>query len=243
MFGSLVVCLPTQFTGGALVTRHKGEQIKVFDWSSSPEDPLNVVCWAAFFSDVEHEILPVTSGHHLTLTYNLYFVKEGGKISTSSAGWFHSALKEVLHLPQFLPDGGCLGFDCKHAYVFTSLNKTELLPYLLKGADYVVYSAARSLNLKASVKPLMEGDWHWYILPQFSRKAGLFHGRREGDAGRFYDYFSQSNKCDKDTQSMEWEMLDSVYKKLPTEIQPGDVSQCTQPCWKDVFQSSLLLSI
>ena len=72
MFGSLVVCLPTQFTGGALVTRHKGEE-KVFDWSSSPEDPLNVVCWAAFFSDVEHEILPVTSGHRLTLTYNLYF--------------------------------------------------------------------------------------------------------------------------------------------------------------------------
>ena len=50
MFGSLVVCLPTQFTGGALVTRCNGEEI-VFNWSSSPEDPLTAVHWAAFFSD------------------------------------------------------------------------------------------------------------------------------------------------------------------------------------------------
>ena len=71
MFGSLVVCLPTQFTGGELVTRHKGQEVR-FDWSSSPDNPMKKVSWAAFFSDVEHEVLPVTDGHRLTLTYNLY---------------------------------------------------------------------------------------------------------------------------------------------------------------------------
>lgn len=35
MFGSLVVCLPSQFTGEALVTRHQGRQV-TFDWSSPP---------------------------------------------------------------------------------------------------------------------------------------------------------------------------------------------------------------
>ncbi|KAL6064904.1 Fe2OG dioxygenase domain-containing protein [Balamuthia mandrillaris] len=30
------------------------------------------VKWAAFYADCEHEILPVTAGHRITLTYNLY---------------------------------------------------------------------------------------------------------------------------------------------------------------------------
>ena len=67
MFGSLVVCLPSEFTGGALVTRHQGRKV-TFDWSSS-----TTTHWAAFFSDVEHEVLPVTSGHRITLAYNLHY--------------------------------------------------------------------------------------------------------------------------------------------------------------------------
>jgi hypothetical protein len=39
-----------------------------FDWSG----PDNDIKWAAFFSDCEHEVLEVTSGHRITLTYNLY---------------------------------------------------------------------------------------------------------------------------------------------------------------------------
>ena len=69
MFGSLVVCLSSQFTGGSLVTRHQGQEV-TYDWSSPASDP--VIQWAAFFSDVEHEILPVTNGYRVTLTYNLY---------------------------------------------------------------------------------------------------------------------------------------------------------------------------
>jgi hypothetical protein len=33
----------------------------------------------AFFGDIEHEIAPVTSGHRITLTYNLYF-DHGGPV-------------------------------------------------------------------------------------------------------------------------------------------------------------------
>ena len=72
MFGSLVVCLPTQLSGGALVTRHHGREVR-FDWSSTVENPKKMVSWAVFFSGVEHEVLPVTEGHRITLTYNLYF--------------------------------------------------------------------------------------------------------------------------------------------------------------------------
>ena len=71
MFGSLVVCLPTQFSGGELVTCHNEHTVK-FDWSSPPDNPRKTASWAVFYSDVEHEVLPVTQGHRITLTYNLY---------------------------------------------------------------------------------------------------------------------------------------------------------------------------
>ena len=71
MFGSLVVCLPSQFTGGSLLTRHHDQEV-AYDWSSPTSDPVQHIQWAAFFSDVEHEVLPVTSGYRATLTYILY---------------------------------------------------------------------------------------------------------------------------------------------------------------------------
>ncbi|XP_065908944.1 uncharacterized protein [Dysidea avara] len=72
MFGSLVVCLPTQFSGGELVVRHQNEEIK-YDWSSTASTPSTSLCWAMFFSDIEHEVLPVIEGYRVTLTYNLRY--------------------------------------------------------------------------------------------------------------------------------------------------------------------------
>ena len=62
MFGSLVVCLPSQFSGGTLVTRHNSQEI-TYDWSSPGDNPVQKVQWAAFYSDMEHEIRTVTEGH------------------------------------------------------------------------------------------------------------------------------------------------------------------------------------
>ena len=67
MFGSLVVCLLTQFTGGELIVRHHKEEIK-YDWSSTASDTSSTLHWAAFFSDVEHEVLPVSEGYRV-ITY------------------------------------------------------------------------------------------------------------------------------------------------------------------------------
>ena len=152
MFGSLVVCLPIQFSGGALVTRHQGKEV-CFDWSSSPQKPMQKVSWAAFFSDVEHEVLPVTDGYRLTLTYNLYY---GDKLQdvTPTANITDSPFYHELHAavsnPHFLRDGGVLGFSCQHDY------DTENLPCLLKGADNIVYVGAMSLGLPVIVKPVLD---------------------------------------------------------------------------------------
>ena len=175
MFGSLVVCLPTQFTGGSLVTRHGGKEV-VFDWSSSPNEPLKVIHWAAFFSDVEHEILLVTGGHRLTLTYNLYSVKERPNVIPACSP-FYRALKEALNTPDFMHDGGYLGFNCRHVYAFGTLNKKEILSHVLKGADYVVLSTAKLLGLNVTVKPIVEGLSHWYLLPRFSYRFAMYESK------------------------------------------------------------------
>jgi hypothetical protein len=73
MFGSIVIVFPTSHEGGALVLRHRGQEW-TFDSSTALSAALPTsIAYAAFFCDVEHKVQPMTSGHHVTLTYNLYF--------------------------------------------------------------------------------------------------------------------------------------------------------------------------
>ncbi|SUA79502.1 Uncharacterised protein [Nocardia otitidiscaviarum] len=78
MIGTLVVTLPSAFTGGELVIDQQGA--RVVD-RGSPER-LSVV---AFYSDCEHEVLPVAAGYRITLTYNLMAKGRTGPESTDFA--------------------------------------------------------------------------------------------------------------------------------------------------------------
>ncbi|KZV77942.1 hypothetical protein EXIGLDRAFT_573745, partial [Exidia glandulosa HHB12029] len=69
MFGSLVLNFPIKHEGGALVLRHDGREV-IHDASAAAYTDPNQVSWVAFYSDVEHEVLPVQSGYRITLTYN-----------------------------------------------------------------------------------------------------------------------------------------------------------------------------
>ncbi len=64
MVGSLVVTLPSSFTGGDLVV-HTGTGTERYRSSKSA---LSLV---GFYADCRHEIEPVRSGHRIVLTYNL----------------------------------------------------------------------------------------------------------------------------------------------------------------------------
>lgn len=67
MFGTLVMALPSKYEGGEVHVTHAGKT-KVFAASefSAFEYP-----YLAWFSDVSHEVKPITSGRRLVLTYNL----------------------------------------------------------------------------------------------------------------------------------------------------------------------------
>ena len=67
MFATLVVVLPSPYTGGELVVRHKGREARLDLRRDEPSE----VAWAAFYADCRHEVLPIGSGYRLALVYNL----------------------------------------------------------------------------------------------------------------------------------------------------------------------------
>ena len=84
MFRSLVIVFPTLHEGGALLLRHRGHEWIFDSGQALAAKDTPSIGYAAFFSDIEHEVAPVTSGHRITLTYNLYF-DDGGPVSANDA--------------------------------------------------------------------------------------------------------------------------------------------------------------
>ncbi|KAK4160826.1 hypothetical protein QBC43DRAFT_347009 [Cladorrhinum sp. PSN259] len=166
--GSLVVCLPSPHQGGQLAVRHQGREV-IFDWAGNSSVD-TAVQWAAFFSDCEHEVLQVTSGHRITLTYNLYWTPQVSRrleaIQPEQLSFF-PALKNLLDCPEFLPEGGFIGFTCAHAYPHRSKAMGDILHDNLKGIDMLVYQALQRLtgprgNVRVTdVVDMSELDEYW----------------------------------------------------------------------------------
>lgn len=164
--GSLVVCLPSVHQGGELEVRHEGRTM-TFDWSM-PEAARPEIQWAAFYSDCEHEVLQVTSGHRITLTYNLYASSSMSSSSKVGRGLMdptklplYGILQEPLLRYDFMPDGGYLGIHTSHAYPHS--NKFARLPATLKGADMAVWETFRSLGCALTLRPVIKlPKWYHY---------------------------------------------------------------------------------
>ena len=160
MFGSLVIVFPTPHEGGALLLRHRGQE-----WSfdsgqalAAKGQPMTTsIGYVAFFSDIEHEVAPVTSGHRITLTYNLYF-DNGGPVFANDAvsehfvppplgneGAFREAFTALLESPEFMASGGALAFGLRHVYQIQGYSLEHVYD-ILKGSDAIVYESVRMLG-------------------------------------------------------------------------------------------------
>ena len=191
MFGSLVVVFPTPHEGGALFLRHRGQEW-VFD-SGRELTALHrpSIGYVAFFSDVEHEVAPVMSGHRVTLTYNLYFDNGGSSKDSASEhlslpptvneNAFRESFQGLLENPEFLAYGGTLAFGLRHVYPIDERinpidddegegkeNPTPLEPVYgaLKGSDAVVYQTVRALGFQ----PML------YMYYQWETPSGILEG-------------------------------------------------------------------
>ena len=146
MFGSLVIVFPTPHEGGALKLRStasghgngdsdSSETTSEWTFDSSvllAQQDKPSIAYVAFFSDVEHEVTRVTSGHRVTITYNLYYAPDAsddppaelGPISTNEQS-FKNALRAALEDQSFLPRGGNLMFSLKHQYPLATYGEPD----------------------------------------------------------------------------------------------------------------------
>ena len=160
MFGSLVVVLPTLYEDGQFVLR-QGEKEWTLDFTNkfaSATEPS--VCFVAFFGDTEHEVLPVTSGYRVTLTYNLYHKPihpSTSSIPTPFQVKLKQALVDLVNDKSTLPNGGYLGFGLVHEYVHTGRNLLDPLLGQLKGSDRALADVCDELGLRYSFRLFYRG--------------------------------------------------------------------------------------
>ena len=167
MFASLVIVFPTPHEGGSLILRHKGQK-----WTFNPTFlGKSEIGYIAFYSDVKHEVLPVTSGYRVTLTYNLYFKNDEteSKVDLSNSLTasrvldtpFKAALQELLNDSSFLLEGGRLGFGLYHQYPYNTKRCTSLRNIIkfFKGSDATLYRVCTDLDLEANVRVLYSEPW------------------------------------------------------------------------------------
>jgi hypothetical protein len=96
MFGTLIIQLPSIYTGGELVVYDSNDKKLTFDFGQSNNRAEFGVHYAAHYADLEHEILEVKSGYRLVLIYNLcwldgndvnsYFINESNQADKLANG-------------------------------------------------------------------------------------------------------------------------------------------------------------
>ncbi|PBK96091.1 hypothetical protein ARMGADRAFT_925337, partial [Armillaria gallica] len=76
---TVLVALNTSWEGGSLLLRHNGQEMSSFESDSSSEsgsehdpDSLPSLTAAAFYTDVEHKVEPITEGVRLILQYDVF---------------------------------------------------------------------------------------------------------------------------------------------------------------------------
>ncbi|PFH48831.1 hypothetical protein AMATHDRAFT_5416 [Amanita thiersii Skay4041] len=152
--------------GGTLAKRPiRAELYKLNEWAidsanttSSQDGPR--VGYVALYSDVEHEVNMVTSGHRVTVTYNLYFdeptvnpaanpISHGNTLDVTK---LRSKLEKLLIDPEFLKEGANIGFGLNFQYPIESspqkCTNLQDLENCLKGVDGEIMQVLKDLSLK-----------------------------------------------------------------------------------------------
>ena len=127
MVGSLIVMLPTTFTGGALVVRHEGCR-ETYNFKEARHELASE--FVAFYADCEHEVQRVTSGRRMCLAYNLVIEKSPRKTKTTTVVEGTERLSQsITSFVAKQPDQP-LVFALEHQYTQAGLRAD-----LLKGTD------------------------------------------------------------------------------------------------------------
>ena len=191
MLGTLVVCLPSQFSNGAFVVKHHGV-FQTYDWGHAIREQAEPtrIHWAAFFGDVDHQIERVWGGLRVTVTY---LIRRGtntgsGAVPDRDRDALNTLVQQKLRVlvddRRFLASGGTLAFPCFHLYHQDARFQRKQRPLsrhtvsALKGRDYDVAAAAMAEGLEVTLYPYMietcaDETWQLKHFPTPREQAAL----------------------------------------------------------------------
>jgi predicted 2-oxoglutarate/Fe(II)-dependent dioxygenase YbiX len=182
MFATLVLALPSQSSGGELVVRHKGREVKLDLAGDEPSE----MAFAAFYADCVHEVLPITAGCRATLIYNVVRQGKGGTLKAPSyeretaratallQDWVKSKASPAAETPEKVI------YPLEHAYTPAELDFARL-----KGAD-----AAAAALLK-SAAPQATCDLHLALVSIGESGAAEHTGYYDDDEFEVVEVFDR----------------------------------------------------
>jgi hypothetical protein len=125
MFGTLVITLPSEYTGGEFVIEFDGKKERI-DFKHL-SDQYN---WMAFYADCDHEILPIRSGYRLCVVYNLISSGKSELPAPFSVSLAKSAAMNFFQNPAWNQLDRPLALLLKHQYTPENFSLEQL-----KGGD------------------------------------------------------------------------------------------------------------
>jgi len=148
MFASLIIVLPSKFEGGEVHVSHCNKK-DVFNISPSSEFTTSALAW---YTDVTHEVKPVTSGYRLAISYNLVNSLPG--LPPPHLPDIHSAVSAVESIFRKWKKGGydqpdfsgTIAYLLDHQYSDAGLELAAL-----KGKDATLVSNIRGVAEKQGV--------------------------------------------------------------------------------------------
>ncbi len=203
MVGTLVVTLPSSYTGGELMVGHN-EEWKAYRGSKTA---LSLV---AFYADCRHEVLKVQSGYRITLTYNLLLHGDTSRPEGDEGTVTELAdlLREHFSTPVPRYYGGPatdppnrLVYLLDHEYTPRGLNWRRL-----KGADASRVALLRTAAGKAGCEAVLALADIKTTHSAFPADEGYGYRRRWDDADGEDDYDEDDGN---DTQYEIQELIDS----------------------------------
>lgn len=145
--GSLVLSIPSTYTGGSLLVRQNGSEIH-FDWSKSAN-----LEWAFLAPDCDYKVLPITSGHRVTVQYKVYKTVRApyldALITSDTRSTVYTSM--LLKLREESDDLLKLGFGLRHTYPDAQMDRPAK-HLILRGDDRLLWNAARELHLKPKLQ-------------------------------------------------------------------------------------------
>ncbi|RMZ76248.1 hypothetical protein DV738_g5065, partial [Chaetothyriales sp. CBS 135597] len=179
MFGTLVICLPSEHTGGMVRLQH-GNKEEAFDTSDSSAFNASYLAW---YADVTHEIEPVQTGYRWVLTYNLVANDQDFRMS---AGFLSSRVQNLVGIlnswKQLEDPPQHLVFPLSHQYTDQSLRLSRLKGEDFSRAQHVSESSFDHLLSKVKVQTGKDGKTDYLSLAlKFCRKYLTLRAPRGGE--------------------------------------------------------------